>query len=158
MYILKDSWQVEDPSCLDELAAYSLLAAAGVPYILPHMIAGNVLSDNPGPRQVTTIQDLSQQPFKWRAPCSSFLRRYIHFRLVQNVAYPVQCLKNSQELIKVFRDVATCESDFSLVQGHLLITNIRRRNGKCGGCIAQRYQCWEHPFRSFGRRRHRYPE
>lgn len=118
VYVLKDTWQVEDPSCLDELSAYDLLTAAGVPYILPLMIAGDVLSGNFGPRQLTTVQDVSKHPFKWRAPCSSFLRRHVHFRLVQNVAYPIQCLKNSQELIKVFHDVATCEPNSFIGQCH----------------------------------------
>ena len=107
MLFRSDTWEARDSTCLGEWSAYDVLERESVPALLPRICGGDVLVN--GDRQVTKVQDLSKQPHEWRAPCSPSLRTYCHFRLVQDVAYPVQCLRNSQELVKVFGDVAKCE-------------------------------------------------
>lgn len=106
-FILKDTWEPKDSACLGEWSTYDILERESVPALLPRVCGGEVISD--GGQQLTMVQELSRQPFEWRAPCSPSLRMYGHFRLVQGVAYPVQCLRNSRELVKVFCDVANCK-------------------------------------------------
>lgn len=107
LYVIKDTWKVDDPSCLDEWSTYRTLERESTPSLLPRICGGDVLVR--GCRQLTKVQDLSREPLPWRAPCSSFLRTHIHSRLVQEVGFPIQCLRNSRELVQVFYDVVLCK-------------------------------------------------
>lgn len=105
---LKDSWAVDNSGLLPEGDAYTILNKAGVPSLLPITCAGNV--EVAGIPQKTETQVWAAKPYPWRAPCSSSFRTFRHYRLVQDLAYPIECLRSSREVVMVFCDVLKCMS------------------------------------------------
>ncbi|KAI0075719.1 hypothetical protein K474DRAFT_1646223 [Panus rudis PR-1116 ss-1] len=109
LVFLKDSWRLNEENMEVEGAIYEDLRGHGVPHLPTVLAAGDVYSgyaqDDP-PQQTISKE--------WATMCQRWNRRdvhlhtYVHHRLVQKLAYPLDTVSNARELIHVMRDALTC--------------------------------------------------
>ncbi|GJE91969.1 hypothetical protein PsYK624_081210 [Phanerochaete sordida] len=119
--VLKDSWAIDDPAFEPEKNILDDLKAANVPGC-PSVICGGdvVVGDD---SQATAVQDwaTNQEYREWRTPCSPWIHKHVHRRILMDFVYPVECVKNSEEFLTVIRGVAEC-------MGHADQIGIRHRD------------------------------
>lgn len=108
LVFLKDGWRVDNTHLIAEDTIYALLADEDIPHIPTVLCAGDVKVE--GVLQETTSQVYARlTDAAWHIPCSG-LRRHIHHRIVQEIAYGVQALRNSKQFVQVLRDCLTSKS------------------------------------------------
>ena len=101
---MKDSWRIESTRILAEGAMYAKLKKCIVPFLPDILAAGDVRFNNKV--QSTTTQRYANKlfPAEWQLPCSR-LDTLIHYRIVQELAYPLVSAVSSKEVVQVIRDV-----------------------------------------------------
>ncbi|CAL1708621.1 unnamed protein product [Somion occarium] len=107
LVFLKDSWRVEDeeePGIRCEAEIYEDLKECGVPF-LPNVIhAGDVKVG--GEIQKTRCQEDSGNDHpEWRKPCDR-LHALVHYRVIQELVYPLSSAVSSNEAVQGVRDAA----------------------------------------------------
>ena len=106
--ILKDFWSFNAPDVLREIDVHSLLKRGAVNHVHTLNCGGDVQSA--GTVQETENQRLATLPLPWRAPCNPAFGTLRHCRTVQDMAYPVRCLKSSRQVVVVMVDIVKCTS------------------------------------------------
>ncbi|KAK7682789.1 hypothetical protein QCA50_014173 [Cerrena zonata] len=106
LVFFKDSWRTEDEDYASEAEIYEELIKCGVPFLPIVLAAGDVTSKGSGEPQITFTQVWSDNVDKpeWRLPCDR-LRKLIHHRVVQELAYPLNTARCSKEATQAVRDV-----------------------------------------------------
>ncbi|GJE92028.1 hypothetical protein PsYK624_081810 [Phanerochaete sordida] len=112
--ILKDAWRPDYEHCLSERMAYDRLESECVEYV-PRLVCGGDIADSSGdPPQSTATQDLvfakidpaGHDPQSLPTPRPKS-RRFVHYRILEDIALPLEQLRNSRELLRVVRDIVT---------------------------------------------------
>ncbi|CAL1700736.1 unnamed protein product [Somion occarium] len=101
MVFLKDSWREEGDDCEAEI--YDELMQCNVPYLPNILRSGDVKIE--GEIQRTKSHEYSHPSDypTWRLPCEA-MRNLVHYRLVQELAYPLASARSSRELVQVLHD------------------------------------------------------
>ncbi|GJE92055.1 hypothetical protein PsYK624_082080 [Phanerochaete sordida] len=104
--ILKDGWRPEHPGCLPEHVSCARLAENGIEHVPNVVCGGDVAGDLP---QETVTQDLAVgvESTSWRLPCAPkpTWRKLVHFRILEDIALPLENLENSCQLLLVIHDI-----------------------------------------------------
>ena len=100
LVFLKDSWRTDGARILPEGVMYAKLKKHNVPFLPDVLAAGDVKFNNK--IQKTVTQNYTNKPFPpgWRSPCSR-LDTLIHYRVVQELAYPLVSAVSSREVVQV---------------------------------------------------------
>ncbi|KAK7692027.1 hypothetical protein QCA50_005432 [Cerrena zonata] len=103
LVFLKDSWRTDNNHILAEGLMYTKLKGHNVPFLPVILAAGDVKIN--GKPQKTLTQNYANMRFrpKWLLPCSR-LNTLIHYRVVQELAYPLVSVVSSKEAVQVMRD------------------------------------------------------
>ena len=104
---LKDTWRLDHPDLRAESKIYRDLQRHDVPHIPIVFYGGDVRSTDRQPQETLT-QALAKEEDAWRITADTF-EKYIHHRLVQDIAYPLDNLVDERELIQVLHDVLCSE-------------------------------------------------
>ncbi|KAK7682831.1 hypothetical protein QCA50_014215 [Cerrena zonata] len=106
LVFFKDSWRTGDGDYGSEAEIYEELIKRGVPFLPIVLAAGDVTSKGSGETQITFTQVWSDSIDKpgWRLPCDR-LRKLIHHRVVQELAYPLNTARCSKEATQAVRDI-----------------------------------------------------
>ncbi|KAI0074587.1 hypothetical protein K474DRAFT_1709715 [Panus rudis PR-1116 ss-1] len=114
LVFLKDSWYAADESGQSEGDVYLDLQEFDIAHIPNVFAAGSVYSsaaayesDDP---QSTTTDAWAYDPHRWRRT-HSYPRLYIHYRVVQELLFPLSTVSHARELIRVMRDALQCVID-----------------------------------------------
>ncbi|GJE91967.1 hypothetical protein PsYK624_081190 [Phanerochaete sordida] len=102
LVFFKDSYRDDDVPVLPEFSTYERLRAHGVPHV-PAVIYGGDVLDSSGQPQATTTQTWATVEDAWRVTDLAF-HRYIHHRIVQDIAYPLETARNERELMQAVHD------------------------------------------------------
>ena len=104
LVFLKDSWRTESTRILAEGVMYTKLKKLNVPFLPDLLAAGDVKFNNKVQKTVT--QNYANKPFPppWRWPCSR-LDTLIHYRVVQELAFPLASAVSSKEVVQAMRDI-----------------------------------------------------
>ena len=104
LVFLKDSWRTESTRILAEGMMYAKLKKRNVPFLPDVLAAVDIKLNNK--IQKTVTQNYTNKPFPppWLSPCSR-LDTLIHYRVVQELAYPLASALSSKEAVQVIRDV-----------------------------------------------------
>lgn len=103
LVFLKDSWRTEDDYITAEGIIYAEMEDNGVPFLPQVLAAGDVMTGGTVQRTVSQDYANSASPPKWMLPCAK-LRTYVHYRVVQELAYPLASAKSSREAVQAIRD------------------------------------------------------
>lgn len=102
LVFLKDSWRVQDKRLQSEFHVYKELQAHKVPFI-PEVIYGGDVPDAEGSLQETRVHLLSVEQSDWRYT-DNRLEGYVHHRIVQDIAYPIDSVRDERELMQALND------------------------------------------------------
>ncbi|KAK7692047.1 hypothetical protein QCA50_005452 [Cerrena zonata] len=104
LVFLKDSWRTEDECITPEGIIYEEMERKEVPFIPKVLAAGDVKTR--GIAQTTVTQDFANTDDRpeWLMPCSK-LKTFIHYRVVQELVYPLASALSSKETVQAMRDV-----------------------------------------------------
>lgn len=104
LVFLKDSWRTDSSHILPEGEIYIKLKYYNVPFLPTVIAAGDVLVGGRPQKTITQRYANNKFPPAWRAPCSR-LDTLIHYRVVQELAYPLISAVSSKEVVQALRDV-----------------------------------------------------
>ncbi|GJE92033.1 hypothetical protein PsYK624_081860 [Phanerochaete sordida] len=115
--ILKDAWRPQDTSYLPEYVACARLVKEGVEHAAKFICGGDI-ANGPGDHPQTTItQELATgiESASWRLPCAPMpvWKTFVHYRILEEMALPLESLENSCQLLIVIRDIVK-----AIVQAH----------------------------------------
>lgn len=119
LVFLKDMWRPNVPDILSESSAYAKLAEQHVPH-LPTVLASSDLYNSDGSVQCTLTQDAANDPKLSQGRPLAWIILYHHSRTAQELADPLQLMRNSKQLAQAVRDVlesAHCQQAFFRVFG-----------------------------------------
>lgn len=103
LVFLKDTWRMDHPNLLVESQTYSDLKKHNVPHI-PNVLYGGDVQPTDKPLQETSTQAYVVVEDEWRVTDYPY-DRYIHHRLVQDIAYPLESALDVNEFLQVLHDV-----------------------------------------------------
>lgn len=112
LQILKDAWRPEYEDRIPEHVAYKNMKKKSIEFVPEVICGGDIPSGPEEPLQATTTQDLAveQESAGWRRPCATTqikFRKLVHYRILEDIALPLEQLNNSCELLMALRDIAT---------------------------------------------------
>ncbi|GJE92034.1 hypothetical protein PsYK624_081870 [Phanerochaete sordida] len=102
LVFLKDSWRADNPRLRPEFRTYQELRAHDVPFI-PYPAYGGDVHSADGSMHETTCHLLSKKRSSWRITHIR-LEGFIHHRLVQDIAYPLETIQDERELMQACHD------------------------------------------------------
>ncbi|GJE92078.1 hypothetical protein PsYK624_082310 [Phanerochaete sordida] len=102
LVVLKDTWRAKDRRQRAESAILRELHANDVPFIPQVLYGGDVPGSNDAP-QHTVVDELSAEQAQRRCTDTPLLG-HIHHRMVQDIFYPLQTVRNERELIQALHD------------------------------------------------------
>lgn len=108
LVFLKDAWRVDHPKLRPEFDTYQNLKHHRVPYLPDILYGGDVLGPS-GKTQQTLTQDFALVKDEWRILTSS-LERFVHHRLVQDIAYPLESAAGVREFVQTIYNALCGES------------------------------------------------
>ncbi|GJE92030.1 hypothetical protein PsYK624_081830 [Phanerochaete sordida] len=134
LVFLKDAWRANDRRLRPEFRIYQELHAHDVPFIPYPMYGGDVRHPD-GQPQETLAHLLIKEPSERHAP-GARLEGHIHHRLVQDIAYPLETVRDERELMQAIHDALTAldraHSELGLLHRDLSSMNVMLSlDGKC---------------------------
>ncbi|KAK7692061.1 hypothetical protein QCA50_005466 [Cerrena zonata] len=103
LVFLKDSWRTEDDMITAEGIVYERLQEHGVPFLPVVLSAEDVRHGRKIQKTVTqTFANAKVRP-KWLVPCAT-LKTYVHYRVVQEIVFPLISATSSRESVQAIRD------------------------------------------------------
>ncbi|KIP01982.1 hypothetical protein PHLGIDRAFT_122872 [Phlebiopsis gigantea 11061_1 CR5-6] len=102
LVFLKDAWRIDHPKLQAESTTYRYLKQHEVPFIPELLYGGDVIGSNNKPQQ-TLSQAYADLDEEWCRYEGSF-ERYIHHRVVQDVAYPLGSALDEREFLQAIHD------------------------------------------------------
>ncbi|KAI0073597.1 hypothetical protein K474DRAFT_1666380 [Panus rudis PR-1116 ss-1] len=112
LVFLKDSWLVSEEGAQTEGDIYMDLRECGIAHIPEVFAAGCVYSDAEAYRtdnsQITVTNDWAYKPHRWRRTLRCCPRLYLHYRVVQELLFPLSTVPHAKELVQVIRDALQC--------------------------------------------------
>lgn len=112
-------WRPNVPDILSESSAYAKLTEQHVPHLLT-VLASSDLYNPDGSVQCTLTQDAANDPKLSQGRPLAWIILYHHSRTAQELADPLQLMRNSKQLAQAVRDVlesAHCQQAFFRVFG-----------------------------------------
>ncbi|CAL1710445.1 unnamed protein product [Somion occarium] len=103
LYWMKDSWRTAEYE--QEADIYAELKDAEVPHIPVIHCAGDVLADTTVQRTTNQLWLKKPEAKKWRRPTGS-IKNLVHHRVVQELLYPLHCVRSAKELVHAMRDAS----------------------------------------------------
>lgn len=103
LVFLKDTWRAETHELRVESRTYQELKRRGVPH-LPNVLYGGDVRNADRQPQATLTDVYADDDGDWRTTAGSF-HRYIHHRIIQDIAYPIESALDARELIQAIHDI-----------------------------------------------------
>ncbi|GJE92048.1 hypothetical protein PsYK624_082010 [Phanerochaete sordida] len=134
LVFMKDSWRVIDSRLQPEFQIYQELSAHAVPFI-PYPMYGGDVHHLDGVLQETFIHLIANE-WNEQDPFCPRMDGYIHHRLVQDIAYPLDSARDERELVQVIHDALIvldrAHSELGLIHRDLSSLNVMlTRDGEC---------------------------
>lgn len=102
LVLFKDTWRAKDDRQRAESDILRDLHANDVPFI-PKVLYGSDVLGTDGVPQQTVVETLSTEQAEWRRTDTPLLG-HIHHRIVQDIFYPLQNVRDERELIQTLHD------------------------------------------------------
>ena len=103
LVFMKDTWRADNSKLRVESRTYQRLRRYGVPHLPNVLYSGDVRRSDRRP-QATTTDVYAVDEGDWRTTGEDF-DKYVHHRVVQDIAYPVESALDARELMQVVYDV-----------------------------------------------------
>ncbi|KAI0079080.1 hypothetical protein K474DRAFT_726136 [Panus rudis PR-1116 ss-1] len=103
LVFLKDSWRMSEDGMEKEADIYEDLKDHGVSFIPSVLCAGDVFY-NGSVQRTFTERWIAGLPPEWEHLAEDISRIYIHHRVVQELAFPLNTVTDAKELVQVVRD------------------------------------------------------
>lgn len=110
LVFLKDSWRTEDENITAEGIVYEKLQEHEVPFLPVVLSAEDVKFGRKIQRTVTQTYPNAKTKPKWLVPCAT-LKTYIHYRVVQEIVFPLVSARSSREAVQAIRDAIVGEQN-----------------------------------------------
>ncbi|KAI0079083.1 hypothetical protein K474DRAFT_1618198 [Panus rudis PR-1116 ss-1] len=104
LVFLKDAWRTADSDLEKESDIYNDLKEHSVSFIPSVICAGDVFCNGKPQRTTTGMFSVTIPSIKGAKISRKSMRKYVHHRVVQNLAFPLSTVRNARELIQVVRD------------------------------------------------------
>lgn len=115
LVFLKDSWRTEDEMITAEGIMYEKLQENEVPFLPVVLSAEDVKYGRKIQKTVTqTFANAKVRP-KWLVPCAT-LKTYVHYRVVQEIVFPLISAVSSRESVQAIRDAIVGKFTFLLLK------------------------------------------
>ncbi|GJE92001.1 hypothetical protein PsYK624_081540 [Phanerochaete sordida] len=98
LVFFKDSWRADRRHLRPEFQTFQDLEAHHVPNVPPALYGGDVLSTDGG-LQETVKNIIAADNASWHVGKHK-LRRHVHHRIVQDIAYPLESARDAQEFVQ----------------------------------------------------------
>ena len=105
LVFLKDCWRADETCRLSEAEIYKNLKKHKVPFLPTIISAGDIRSKGKIHDTVTMSQSLRKSSPEWVLP-GSHCSKLIHYRIVQDLAFPIISALSSKEAVQSVRDIA----------------------------------------------------
>ena len=119
----KDTWRPDHNQLYPETDIYRKLRAHGIPHVPTALYGGDVRSGD-GRLQETITHLFAEDEDQWRVTGSTF-DRYVHHRIVQDIAYPLESATNVKEFIQAFHDALLGKVDCRFICFRTLLIRLR---------------------------------
>ncbi|KAI0073753.1 hypothetical protein K474DRAFT_1559234, partial [Panus rudis PR-1116 ss-1] len=125
LVFFKDCWRHYEKGVWTETDMYQELAEFGIPHT-PHLIAGGDVFTEEHAQHTLTQNLFHPKGLKW-LHVSRSLSMYVHHRLVQPLAFPLNTLRTAKEMVQVLRDALQALID-AYVKARILHRDISVNN------------------------------
>ncbi|GJE92047.1 hypothetical protein PsYK624_082000 [Phanerochaete sordida] len=134
LVFMKDSWRAHDPRLRPEFQLYQELSTHAVPFIPYPVYGGDVRSPDDVVQE--TLAHLLAKKSRELHTSEAILEGYIHHRLVQDIAYPLDSVRDERELMQAIHDALIAldraHSEVGLIHRDLSSLNVMlTRDGHC---------------------------
>ncbi|GJE92011.1 hypothetical protein PsYK624_081640 [Phanerochaete sordida] len=134
LVFLKDSWRLDDRRVRPEFRIYQELRSRDIPFI-PYPMYGGDVQDSAGIVQETLGQVVAAERNDWHVGATR-LDGHVHHRLVQDIAYRLDSVRDERELMQVIHDALTAldraYSELGLIHRDISTLNVMiTGDGKC---------------------------
>lgn len=128
LVFMKDYWRTDDSLTLSEAEIYERLYKADVPHLPENLAAGDVLLPNGHPQETLTQLYTSPNKPPYVTLMQSYrLRKLVHHRVAQQLAFPLSASLHSKEAVEAIHDAVEC-IDVAYRCGKTLHGDISARN------------------------------
>ncbi|GJE92020.1 hypothetical protein PsYK624_081730 [Phanerochaete sordida] len=134
LVFLKDTWRVNDTRIRPEFRTYQDLRSRDVPFI-PYPMYGGDVQHPDGSVQETVGPSLAAEGSAWFRSAAT-LQHHVHHRLVQDIAYRLDSVRDERELMQAIHDALIAldraYSELGLIHRDISALNIMlTSDGKC---------------------------